>query len=149
MIPALASDALLSRGDIPPMAIVRSIVANLNRRKQMPWDVAEPDEPRYDPREIYGIIPSDARKSYDVRDVIARLVDGSRLHEFKARYGETLVCGFARIMGMPVGLIANNGILFSESALKGAHFVELCAARGVRTWRGGSAPCGRRGCRSR
>jgi len=120
-----------AENDLHALAVVRSIVANLNRRKRMPWDMAEPEEPRHDPREIYGIIPSDARKSYDVREVIARLVDGSRLHEFKERYGETLVCGFARIMGMPVGLIANNGILFSESALKGAHFVELCAARGV------------------
>ena len=117
--------------DLHALAIVRSIVANLNRRKQMPWDLAEPEPPRYEPREIYGIIPHDPRTSYDVREIIARLVDGSRLHEFKARYGETLVCGFARIMGMPVGIIANNGILFSESALKGAHFVELCAMRGV------------------
>src|SRR5690349_4119833 len=117
--------------DLHALAIVRSIVANLNRRKQMPWDLAEPEPPRYEPREIYGIIPHDPRTSYDVREIIARLVDSSRLHEFKARYGETLVCGFARIMGMPVGIIANNGILFSESALKGAHFVELCAMRGV------------------
>jgi acetyl-CoA carboxylase carboxyltransferase component len=117
--------------DTHALAIVREIVAHLNRPRRTPWELAEPEEPRYDAREIYGIIPSDARKSYDVREVIARLVDGSRLHEFKARYGETLVCGFARIMGMPVGVIANNGILFSESALKGAHFVELCAARGV------------------
>jgi propionyl-CoA carboxylase len=120
-----------AENDLHALAIVRSIVANLNRRRTTPWDLAEPEEPRYDPREIYGIIPSDARKSYDVREVIARLVDGSWMHEFKARYGETLICGFARIMGMPVGIIANNGILFSESALKGAHFVELCAARGV------------------
>ncbi|KPV53977.1 methylcrotonoyl-CoA carboxylase [Kouleothrix aurantiaca] len=118
-------------GDLHALAIVREIVANLNRRKQPPWDVAAPEDPRYDAREIYGIIPQDARKSFDVREIIARIVDGSRLHEFKARYGETLVCGFARIFGMPVGIIANNGILFSESALKGAHFVELCAARGV------------------
>jgi len=117
--------------DLHALAIVRSIVANLNRRKQVLWDVAEPAPPRYEPREIYGIIPHDPRTSYDVREIIARLVDSSRLHEFKARYGETLVCGFARIMGMPVGIIANNGILFSESALKGAHFVELCAMRGV------------------
>ncbi|MEP7188429.1 MAG: carboxyl transferase domain-containing protein, partial [Roseiflexaceae bacterium] len=117
--------------DLHALAIVRSIVANLNRRKQQPWDLAEPEPPRYAPHELYGIIPHDPRTSYDVREIIARLVDGSRLHEFKARYGETLVCGFARIMGMPVGIIANNGILFSESALKGAHFVELCAMRGV------------------
>jgi propionyl-CoA carboxylase len=117
--------------DLHALAIVRSIVANLNRRKHMPWDVAEPEPPRFDPREIYGIIPHDPRTSYDVHEIIARLVDGSRLHEFKARYGETLVCGFARIMGMPVGIVANNGILFSESALKGAHFIELCATRGI------------------
>jgi acetyl-CoA carboxylase carboxyltransferase component len=117
--------------DLHALAIVRSIVANLNRRKQTPWELAEPEPPRFDTREIYGIIPHDARTSYDVHEIIARLVDGSRMHEFKARYGETLVCGFARIMGMPIGIIANNGILFSESALKGAHFVELCAMRGV------------------
>ena len=117
--------------DLHALAIVRSIVANLNRRKQIPWDLTDPEPPRYEPHEIYGIIPHDPRTSYDVREIIARLVDSSRLHEFKARYGETLVCGFARIMGMPVGIIANNGILFSESALKGAHFVELCAVRGV------------------
>jgi len=117
--------------DLHALAIVRSIVANLNRRKQHSCDLAEPEPPRYEPHEIYGVIPHDPRTSYDVREIIARLVDGSQLHEFKARYGETLVCGFGRIMGMPVGIIANNGILFSESALKGAHFVELCAMRGV------------------
>src|SRR5579884_3119804 len=100
------------------LAIVRSIVSNLNRRKEYPWDVLPPEEPKYDPREIYGILPRDPRKSYDVREVIARIVDGSRLDEFKALYGTTLVCGFARIYGYPVGIIANNGILFSESALK-------------------------------
>jgi propionyl-CoA carboxylase len=117
--------------DLHGLAIVRSIVANLNRPRRQPWELAEPEQPRYDAREIYGIIPRDARTSYDVREIIARLVDGSRLHEFKARYGETLVCGYARIIGMPVGILANNGILFSESALKGAHFIELCCARGV------------------
>jgi acetyl-CoA carboxylase carboxyltransferase component len=117
--------------DLHALAIVRSIMANLNRPRRWPWEMAEPAEPRYDTRELYGIIPRDARKSYDVREIIARLVDGSQLHEFKARYGETLVCGFARIMGIPVGILANNGILFSESALKGAHFIELCCARGV------------------
>ncbi|HNP71998.1 MAG TPA: carboxyl transferase domain-containing protein [Kouleothrix sp.] len=120
-----------AENDLHALAIVREIVAHLNRRKPAPWDVAAPEEPRYDAREIYGIVPQDARKSFDVREIIARVVDGSRLHEFKARYGDTLVCGFARIYGMPVGIVANNGILFSESALKGAHFVELCAARGV------------------
>ena len=89
------------------------------------------EEPLYDPQEIYGVIPADPRKPYDVREVIARVVDGSRFDEFKARYGSTLVTGFARLHGMPVGIIANNGILFSESAQKGAHFIELCAQRGV------------------
>ncbi len=117
--------------DLHALAIVREIVANLNRQKPTPWTSSAPEPPRYDAREIYGIVPHDPRRSFDVREIIARLVDASQLHEFKARYGETLVCGFARIFGMPVGIIANNGILFSESALKGAHFVELCAARGV------------------
>jgi acetyl-CoA carboxylase carboxyltransferase component len=111
------------------LAIVRSIVSNLNRRKEYPWEVAAPEEPKYDPRDLYGIIPTDPRKSFDIREVIARLVDGSRFHEFKALYGTTLVTGFARIFGYPVGIIANNGILFSESALKAAHFVELCCQR--------------------
>ena len=96
------------------------------------WDRAEALPPQYDPREIYGIVPRrSARIGYDVREVIARLVDGSDFHEFKARYGTTLVCGFAHIEGHPVGILANNGILFSESALKGAHFIELCAQRGT------------------
>ncbi|HLH60764.1 MAG TPA: carboxyl transferase domain-containing protein [Ktedonobacteraceae bacterium] len=111
------------------LAICRSIVSNLNRRKYIPWDIAEPEPPLYDASELYGIIPRDNRKSYDVREVIARLVDGSRFHEFKALYGTTLVCGFARLMGYPVGIIANNGILFSESALKATHFMELCGQR--------------------
>ena len=117
--------------DLHALAITRSVVANLNRRKHWPYDLVAPENPRYDPREIYGIIPHDPRKSYDVREVIARIVDGSKLHEFKARYGEKLVCGFAHIMGMPVGIIANNGILFSESALKGTHFIELCCTRNI------------------
>jgi acetyl-CoA carboxylase carboxyltransferase component len=111
------------------LAICRSIVSHLNRRKYIPWNIAEPEPPIYDPDELYGIIPTNNRKSYDVREVIARVVDGSKLHEFKALYGTTLVCGFARIMGYPVGIIANNGILFSESALKATHFIELCAQR--------------------
>jgi len=90
-----------------------------------------PEEPRYDPEEIYGIIPSDTRKPYDVREIIARMVDASALDEFKPRYGTTLVTGFARIYGYPIGIVANNGILFSESALKGAHFIELCAQRRI------------------
>ena len=111
------------------LAIVRSIVANLNREKTYPWEVAAPEPPKADPRDLYGIVPRDARKSFDVREIIARLVDGSRFHEFKALYGTTLVCGFARLMGYPVGIIANNGILFSESALKATHFIELCCQR--------------------
>ena len=112
-------------------AIVRQIVANLNAEKKTPWTLTEPEESLYDPEELYGIVPEDPRQSYDVREVIARIVDGSRMHEFKPLYGETLVCGFARIMGNPVGILANNGILFSESALKGAHFIEMCSSRGV------------------
>src|SRR5512146_259495 len=111
------------------LAIVREIVSNLNRRKSYPWDVAAPEPPKYDPRDLYGIVPRDPRKSFDVHEIIARLVDGSRFHEFKALYGTTLVCGFARLMGYPVGIIANNGILFSESALKATHFIELCCQR--------------------
>jgi acetyl-CoA carboxylase carboxyltransferase component len=111
------------------LAIVRSIVSHLNRPKYVPWEMREPEEPRYDAAELYGIVPRDSRKAYDVREVIARIVDGSRFHEFKALYGTTLVCGFAHLMGMPVGIIANNGILFSESALKATHFIELCCQR--------------------
>ncbi|HKV85543.1 MAG TPA: carboxyl transferase domain-containing protein [Ktedonobacterales bacterium] len=111
------------------LAIVRSIVSNLNREKTYPWQVAPPEPPKADPRDLYGILPRDTRKSFDVREIIARLVDGSRFHEFKALYGTTLVCGFARLMGYPVGIIANNGILFSESALKATHFIELCCQR--------------------
>ncbi|MEW6635949.1 MAG: carboxyl transferase domain-containing protein [Actinomycetota bacterium] len=113
------------------LALVRSIVENLNAEKRVPWTLEEPEDPLYDPQELYGVVPLDYRQGYDVREVIARVVDGSRLHEFKPLYGETLVCGFARIMGMPVGILANNGILFSESALKGAHFIELCCSRGI------------------
>src|SRR5690242_13650212 len=118
-----------AENDSHALAIVRSIVSNLNRRKQYPWEVAAPEEPRYDVRDLYGIVPRDARKSFDVREIIARLVDGSRFREFKALYGTTRVCGFARLMGCPVGIIANNGILFSESALKATHFIELCCQR--------------------
>ncbi|HEX2171676.1 MAG TPA: carboxyl transferase domain-containing protein [Dehalococcoidia bacterium] len=111
------------------LAIARDIVANFNRPKHAWLDRIDPEPPRYELEEIYGIIPRDPRKAYDVREVIARLVDGSRLQEFKALYGTTLVCGFAHIYGYPVGIIANNGILFSESALKAAHFIELCCQR--------------------
>ena len=120
-----------AENDEHALAIVRSIIEDLNREKYVPWIVDEPEEPLYDPEDLYGIVPSDYRQGYDVREVIARTVDGSRLQEFKPLYGETLVCGFARIMGHPVGILANNGILFSESALKGAHFIELCSSRGI------------------
>ena len=114
------------------LALVREIVANLGACKpDPPWQVEPPAEPIYDPRDLYGIVPADHRVLYDVREVIARLVDSSRLHEFKPLYGETLVCGFARIEGYPVGILASNGVLFSESALKGAHFVELACARRI------------------
>jgi 3-methylcrotonyl-CoA carboxylase beta subunit len=113
------------------LAIARRIVANLNRRKEIALDLAAPAEPLHPPEELGGVIPSDVRKPYDVREVIARIVDGSELDEFKANYGTTLVTGFARIWGYPIGIVANNGILFSESAVKGAHFIELCAQRGV------------------
>ena len=120
-----------AENDQHALALVRQIVGNLNRRKPTPWTMATPEAPRYDPHELYGILPADPRKQFDVREIIARLVDGSRLDEFKARYGTTLVCGFAHIMGMPIGILANNGILFSESALKGTHFIELCASRNI------------------
>ncbi|MDZ5697802.1 carboxyl transferase domain-containing protein [Chelativorans sp. M5D2P16] len=113
------------------LAIVRRIVKNLNRKKTFPLDLEKPIPPLYDPREIYGIIPADVRQPYDVREVIARLVDGSEFDEFKQNYGATLITGFARLHGIPVGIIANNGVLFSESALKGAHFIELCCQRGI------------------
>jgi acetyl-CoA carboxylase carboxyltransferase component len=117
--------------DEDALAIARHIAENFNRRPQNWLQQDAPEEPLYDPREIYGIISKDSRKPFDVREIIARLVDGSRFHEFKALYGETLVCGFARLWGYPVGIIANNGVLFSESALKAAHFVELCGQRGI------------------
>jgi 3-methylcrotonyl-CoA carboxylase beta subunit len=115
--------------DAEALAIVRRIVARLNRGKSLGIPVREPAAPLYDSKEIYGIVPADPREAYDVREVIARIADGSVLDEFKALYGTTLVCGFAHIFGYPVGILANNGILFPESALKGAHFIELCAQR--------------------
>jgi 3-methylcrotonyl-CoA carboxylase beta subunit len=112
------------------LAIGRSIVRNLAWRKpEPPWEVDAPRPPSVSPDELYGVIPADPRVAYDVHEVIARLVDDSELHEFKERYGETLVCGFARLEGYPVGILANNGILFRESALKGAHFIELASQR--------------------
>jgi acetyl-CoA carboxylase carboxyltransferase component len=113
------------------LALVRSIIRNLHRRKKAPWDLAEPEEPTVDPNDLYGLIPDDYRQSFDAREVIARIVDGSRFHEFKELYGETLVCGFARIEGYPVAILANNGVLFAESAQKGAHFIELACERKV------------------
>ena len=113
------------------LALVRSVVRNLHRRKDTPWDVAEPEEPTVDPSDLYGLIPQDYRQTFDAREVIARIIDGSRFHEFKELYGETLVCGFARIEGFPVGILANNGVLFAESAQKGAHFIELACERKV------------------
>src|SRR5262245_48446916 len=111
--------------------ICRTIVSTLNAVKTLPLDMTTPEEPAYDPSEIYGIVNADLRKPYDVREVIARIVDGSRFDEFKERYGNTLVTGFARLHGFLVGFIANNGVLFSESALKATHFIELCNLRGV------------------
>jgi 3-methylcrotonyl-CoA carboxylase beta subunit len=113
------------------LAIARRIVGNLNQPKRVAIDVREPVAPKFDAREIYGVISADIKKPYDVREVIARVVDGSELDEFKARYGTTLVTGFAHVWGYPVGIVANNGILFSESAQKGAHFIELCAQRKI------------------
>ena len=109
----------------------RDVVAGLTARKEVPWDVADPEAPAYDPREIGGLVPKNIRKAYDVHEVIARVVDGSRFSEFKTLYGATLVTGFARIMGYPVGILANNGVLFSESALKATHFIELCSMRKI------------------
>ena len=120
-----------AENDHHALHICRSIVANLNWQKKVGLHVTAPEEPLYDPAEIYGAVPLDTRKPLEVREILARLVDGSRLDEFKARYGTTLVTGFARIHGYPVGIVANNGILFGESAQKGAHFVELCAQRGI------------------
>ena len=122
----------LAEDDAHALAIVRGIVDTFSRpTTAAPWEVREPEEPLESPESIYDVVPADVRTPYDVRDVIRRIVDGSRLQEFKALYGETLVCGFAHVWGHPVGIVANNGILFSESALKGAHFIELCNQRGI------------------
>ncbi len=117
--------------DDQALAMARRAVANLNTVKRIEADLSAPHDPLYDPAELDGVVPADLRKQFDIREVIARLVDGSEFDEFKKLYGTTLVTGFARIFGMPVGIVANNGILFSESALKGAHFVELCCQRGI------------------
>ena len=121
----------LANNDHHALDLARKAVARLNRVKPVNSDIKEAIEPVYDAQEIYGIVPVDSRKSYDVREIIARTVDGSDFDEFKALYGTTLVCGFARIFGYPVGIVANNGILFGESAQKGAHFIELCAQRKI------------------
>ena len=121
----------LAEDDDHALEILRGIVATLNRPKRVSLETAPPEEPLFPGEELYAVLPRSFREAYDVREVIARLVDGSRLREFKANYGATLVTGFARLAGYPVGVIANNGVLFSESALKGAHFVELCTARGI------------------
>jgi 3-methylcrotonyl-CoA carboxylase beta subunit len=119
----------LAEDDADALLRAREIFENLPRSKDCPLAMIEPEDPYYDPEELLGIVPADNRRPYEVREVIARLVDGSRFHEFKARYGTTLVCGFAHIHGMPVGIVANNGVLFSESAQKAAHFIELCSQR--------------------
>jgi acetyl-CoA carboxylase carboxyltransferase component len=121
----------LAEDDEHALHLARTIVTTLNTAKRMPADATAVEEPAYDPQEIYGIVSADPRKPYEVREIIARLVDGSRFDEFKERYATTLVTGFARIHGFLVGIIANNGVLFSESALKATHFIELCNMRGV------------------
>jgi acetyl-CoA carboxylase carboxyltransferase component len=121
----------LADDDAHALEIARAIVANLGGAKTLPPDRIEPEEPAFEAKSIYGVLPADVRQPYDVRDVIARLVDGSRFQEFKARYGTTLVCGFARLEGFLLGIVANNGILFSESALKATHFIQMCARRKV------------------
>jgi 3-methylcrotonyl-CoA carboxylase beta subunit len=117
--------------DLHALQMARRIVAHLNRPKSVPLELRAPREPVLDPAELHGVIPTDPRKPFEVREIIGRIVDGSELDEFKPLYGTTLVCGFAHIFGYPVGIIGNNGILFSESALKGAHFIELCSQRGI------------------
>ncbi len=120
-----------AQNDQHAIKLIRETVARLNRTKPLEIDLIEPEPPAYDTNEVYGLIPKDKRQPYDVREVIARLVDGSKFDEFKALYGTTLVCGFARLYGYPIGIVANNGILFGESAQKGAHFIELCAQRKI------------------
>jgi 3-methylcrotonyl-CoA carboxylase beta subunit/propionyl-CoA carboxylase len=121
----------LAEDDEHALQLARTIVSTLNSAKSLPPDVTTPEDPLYDPREIYGIVPPDSRTPYDVRELIARVADGSRFDEFKERYAATVVTGFARLHGFLVGLVANNGVLFSESALKATHFIELCNLRGV------------------
>jgi 3-methylcrotonyl-CoA carboxylase beta subunit len=122
---------LLAEDDAHALLLARRAVASLNRRKSAPVVLQAPEPPAYDPDELLGIVPAETKTPYDIREVIARTVDGSRFDEFKPRYGTTIVCGFAHVMGIPVGIIGNNGVIFSESALKAAHFVELCSQRGI------------------
>ena len=121
----------LADNDPHALALARQSVARFNSRKEVKLEMVPAEEPRYSTAELHGVVPAEARKPFDVREVIARVVDGSRFDEFKPRYGTTLVCGFAHLYGYPVGIIANNGILFSESSLKGAHFIQLCTQRGI------------------
>ncbi|WP_313083726.1 carboxyl transferase domain-containing protein [Pulveribacter sp.] len=121
----------LAQDDLHALALARKAVGNLNRNQPQTLEGQAPAAPKFEAQELYGVIPTDTRKPFDVREIIARIVDGSEFDEFKARFGSTLVTGFARIEGMPVGIIANNGILFSESAVKGAHFIELCCQRKI------------------
>ena len=120
-----------AQNDDHALEIARNIVETLDPPRRFELDRAEPEEPHYDPAELFGIVPRDLRKQFDIKEVVARIVDGSRFQEFKELYARTLVCGFARIMGYPVGILANNGVLFSESSLKGAHFITLCAMRKI------------------
>jgi 3-methylcrotonyl-CoA carboxylase beta subunit len=129
--PSLGRRRPRGQDDEHALEIVRSIVANLNTTKRVETEITDAKPPLYDPEELYGVVPTDVRAPYDVREVIARIVDGSQFDEFKALYGTTLVCGFARIWGQPVAILANNGVLFSESAVKGAHFIELACKRKI------------------
>ena len=116
----------MATSEMHAIAIARDIVARFSHREKSDIDRVDPEPPAYDPSELYGIIPKDPRVQFDMREIIARIVDGSRFHEYQPRYGQSLVCGFARIFGYQVGILANNGVLFSDSALKGAHFIQLC-----------------------
>ena len=120
-----------AQNDKHALEITRNVVESLDRPAKFKLDRTEPEDPYYDPEELYGVVPANLRKPYDIREAIARIVDGSRFQEFKELYGLTLVTGFARIMGYPVGIIGNNGVLFSESSVKGAHFIELCTERQI------------------
>jgi 3-methylcrotonyl-CoA carboxylase beta subunit len=120
-----------AENDAHALVIARSVIRNLNRKKQITLSLQEAKEPNYSSKEIYGVLPKETRIPFDIREIIARIVDASEFQEFKARYGKTLVCGFAHVYGYPIGIVANNGILFSESALKGAHFIELCNQRNI------------------